>query len=86
MARSLRPVDERPWRDESRAVTALFDPGAPALGGGIYGLPHAPEAARVVLIPVPWEPTTSYRRGTARGPAAILHASRQVDLFDVETG
>lgn len=40
----------------------------------------------MVLIPVPWEPTTSYRRGTARGPAAILRASRQVDLFDTETG
>lgn len=67
-------------------VSALFDPGAPALGGGIYGLPHSPDEARVVVIPVPWEPTTSYRRGTARGPAAILHASRQVDLFDVQTG
>jgi agmatinase len=64
----------------------MFDPGAPALGGGIFGLPHTPDEARVVLIPVPWEPTTSYRRGTARGPSAILHASRQVDLFDVSTG
>jgi agmatinase len=67
-------------------VNASFDPGAPALGGGIYGLPHTPDEARVILIPVPWEPTTSYARGTARGPAAILRASRQVDLFDVETG
>jgi agmatinase len=40
----------------------------------------------VVLIPVPWEPTTSYGRGTARGPAAILHASRQVDLYDLQNG
>ena len=70
----------------SVAVSATFDPGAPALGGGIYGLPHTPDDARVVLVPVPWEPTTSYRRGTARGPAAILRASRQVDLFDHETG
>jgi agmatinase len=67
-------------------VTASFDPGAPATGGGIFGLPHTPDEARVVLIPVPWEPTTSYGRGAARGPAAILHASRQVDLFDVQTG
>jgi len=63
-----------------------FDPSAPALAGGIYGLPHTPDDARVVLLPVPWEPTTSYRRGTARGPRAILDASRQVDLFDVQTG
>lgn len=63
-----------------------FDPAAPARGDGIYGLPHGPEEARIVLIPVPWEPTTSYGRGTARGPAAILHGSRQVDLFDAQTG
>jgi agmatinase len=40
----------------------------------------------VVLVPVPFEATTSYRGGAASGPAAILEASRQVDLFDVETG
>jgi agmatinase len=39
-----------------------------------------------VVIPVPWEVTTSYRAGTAEGPRAILEASRQVDLYDVETG
>ena len=63
-----------------------FDPGAPAHGDGIFGLPHTPDEARIVLIPVPWEPTTSYGRGTARGPASILHGSRQIDLFDGQTG
>jgi agmatinase len=64
-----------------------FDPNAAAaLDSGIYGLPDTPEDAGVVLIPVPWEVTTSYRQGTAGGPAAVLDASRQVDLFDVETG
>jgi agmatinase len=63
-----------------------FDPSGPATFDGIYGLPFAPEEAKVVLLPVPWEPTTSFRKGTARGPRAILEASRQVDLFDRETG
>lgn len=63
-----------------------FDPSAPAQGDGVYGLPFTPEEAKVVLLPVPWEPTTSYRKGTARGPAAILEASKQVDLFDGELG
>jgi len=63
-----------------------FDPAGPAAYDGIYGLPHSAHAARVVLVPIPWEPTTSYRKGTAKGPAALLEASRQVDLFDVETG
>ena len=67
-------------------MSTSFDPSGPASFGGLYGLPDAPETARVVIIPVPWEPTTSYRKGTARGPEAILEASRQVDLFDRETG
>ncbi|MFZ5479739.1 MAG: agmatinase family protein [Myxococcota bacterium] len=63
-----------------------FDPDAPAAGEGLFGLPFTPEEARVVVLPVPWQATTSYRRGTAGGPAALLRASRQVDLFDLEYG
>ena len=62
-----------------------FDPNAPAaLDSGIYGLPFGESDASVVLVPVPWEVTTSYGGGTARGPAAILEASRQVDLYDLD--
>jgi agmatinase len=63
-----------------------FDPSGAAAHDGIFGLPFAPEESRVVLVPVPWEATVSYGSGTAGGPAAILAASRQVDLFDRETG
>lgn len=66
-------------------MTISFDPNAPAaLDSGIYGLPFSESDARVVLIPVPWEVTTSYGGGTAGGPMAILEASRQVDLFDLD--
>lgn len=62
-----------------------FDPNAPAADdAGIYGLPFTPEESDIVLVPVPWEVTTSYGGGTARGPAAILEASSQVDLFHPE--
>jgi agmatinase len=64
-----------------------FDPNAAAApDSGIFGLDSVPDDARVLLVPVPWDATTSYRAGTSRGPAAILSASKQVDLFDVETG
>src|SRR3954447_14184890 len=64
-----------------------FDPSAAApADSGIFGLPHSPDEAHVVLVPVPFEATTSYGGGTSEGPSAILDASRQVDLFDVETG
>jgi agmatinase len=63
-----------------------FDPGAPGLPGKAYGLPHSVDEARVVLVPVPFEATTSYGGGAAEGPSAVLRASAQVDLFDLETG
>lgn len=71
---------------QERGSPAGFDPGGASVFDGIFGLPHTPDEAAVVVVPVPWEPTTSYRRGTAKGPAAILEASRQVDLFDLDTG
>jgi agmatinase len=64
-----------------------FDPDAAAgAESGIYGLPFAPEDSKVVVVPVPFEATTSYGGGTSNGPQAVLEASRQVDLFDQETG
>lgn len=64
-----------------------FDPDAPgASGDGLFGLPHAPEVAKVVVLPVPFEATTSYGRGTANAPRRVLEASRQVDLNDPQTG
>ena len=42
------------------------------------------ETARVLILPVPLEATVSWGRGTARGPRAIIEASRQVELYDRE--
>jgi agmatinase len=67
--------------------TMTFDPDAPAADdAGLYGLPHRVDDAHVVVVPVPFEATVSFRTGTARGPQAILEASRQVDLFDGDVG
>jgi agmatinase len=40
--------------------------------------------AGVVILPVPYEATTSYGGGTSRGPAAIIEASRYIELYDQE--
>ncbi len=64
-----------------------FDPDAAAQPGtGIFGLPFTRKEAGIVLVPVPFDATTSYRPGTANGPGAILDASAQVDLFDRRFG
>ena len=44
------------------------------------------ETSRVLLLPVPYEATTSYGGGTRSGPQAILAASTQVELYDREFG
>jgi len=68
-------------------MKVTFDPNAAALkDSGIFGLPFSIDEAALVLIPVPWEVTTSYGRGTAQGPQAILQASKQIDLFDIDLG
>jgi agmatinase len=52
----------------------------------MYGLPFMAEDSRVIVLPVPFEATTSYGGGTSKGPQAVFEASKQVDLFDQETG
>lgn len=44
--------------------------------------PAAPEKAGFHIIPVPLERTVSYGGGTAKGPAAILEASQQLEAWD----
>ena len=62
-----------------------FNPNDPATAGtNIFGLPFTEENAKLILIPIPWEVTVSYRTGTAKGPEKIIQASMQVDLFDPE--
>ncbi len=51
---------------------------------GIFGLPFTQEDSKLVIIPVPWEVTVSYRQGTARGAEKILQASLQIDLYDAD--
>lgn len=65
-------------------LTDSFDPDAPAGSGRLFGLPFERQACALQILPVPWQATTSFRRGTREGPKAVLEASTQVDLFDVE--
>ena len=57
-----------------------LNPSGVSRKGLLFGLPYQKENAELVLIPVPWEVTTSYGAGTSKGPKAILEASNQVDL------
>ncbi|MGS2739320.1 agmatinase [Sinomicrobium sp. M5D2P17] len=41
--------------------------------------------ARVVLIPVPYDGTSTWQKGADKGPEAFLHASDNMEWFDIET-
>ena len=77
---------------EHRSLASRID-GNPAFP---WELPHvflgldevasSLDGARAVVLPVPYEATTSWGGGTRGGPRAILEASRYVELWDQEAG
>src|SRR5213594_188303 len=54
--------------------------------GGLEPDQTALERARIVMLPVPYDRTASYQKGTARGPRALLEASTHMELYDDELG
>ena len=53
---------------------------------GLDYLLAAPEQASVVIVPVPFEKTSSCGTGSKKGAEAILSASHEVELFDADLG
>lgn len=58
-----------------------FDPNGVGQAGKLFGLPFTPENSEIVVIPVPWDVTTSFKDGASLGPKAVLNVSSQIDLF-----
>jgi len=44
------------------------------------------ERSRIVILPVPYDSTSTYLSGSREGPQAIISASRSMELFDEELG
>ena len=43
------------------------------------------ETAAVAILPVPYDRTSTWKKGADRGAAALMEASQQVELYDIET-
>lgn len=43
------------------------------------------EKSKIVLIPVPYDGTSTWLKGADKGPEAFLKASENMELFDIET-
>lgn len=54
--------------------------------GGLDSSPAALETAHAVVLPAPYDGTTSYRPGTRFGPHALIDASRNMELYDEVLG
>lgn len=42
--------------------------------------------SRIIIVPVPYDATSTYIKGADKGPSAILDASPALEFYDVETG
>jgi len=65
---------------EDKAVQQEYIPLRFAGADSVY------EKSKVIIVPVPYGRTVSYKAGTENGPAAILDASNNLELFDEEIG
>jgi agmatinase len=54
--------------------------------GGALSETRAFDQSAAIILPLPFERTTSYGNGTRNGPRELLAASAQVELWDEEVG
>lgn len=53
--------------------------------GDLPGQYSAKDKSRIVVIPVPYDKTSTWIKGSDKGPAAITEASANMELYDIET-
>jgi agmatinase len=44
------------------------------------------DESKIIIIPVPYDATSTYIRGADKGPAAVIEASPALEFYDIETG
>jgi len=44
------------------------------------------ERSKIVILPIPFDKTSTWVKGSDKGPRAIIEASRHLELYDIETG
>jgi agmatinase len=58
------------------------------VAGRYAGLPDpygAESSAEIVILPIPFDKTSTYQKGSDQGPSALIEASRNMELYDIET-
>jgi agmatinase len=56
--------------------------------GRYAGLPDpygSESSSKIVILPIPFDKTSTYQKGSDKGPDALIEASRNMELYDIET-
>jgi agmatinase len=72
--------------EPSHLTSGRYTAARPENFGGIPEEHSSYESSRAVIFPIPLECSASDHPGTRHGPAAILAASRNIELYDEELG
>lgn len=67
-------------------MPSLRQPSIPWSFGGLNAQESDAASSQIVVIPVPYDSSTSFRAGSREGPNAIIGASRHLEDFDIELG
>lgn len=62
-----------------------YPTGEPHTFGAIDPEDYPYAGAEIAVLPIPYEATTSFGKGTGNGPREIIQASRYIELYDEET-
>lgn len=76
--RVVREMEEKSSHNENSQTGSL----------GYGGLPREftnYEQAKIVILPIPFDKTSTWSKGSDKGPEAIIEASRNMELYDIET-
>jgi agmatinase len=44
------------------------------------------DSSKIVILPIPFDLTSTWMKGADKGPDAVFHASKYLELYDIETG
>lgn len=80
------------FASKANYARGLMKKNPPGQGHGIAGryagLPDTYcnlKTSEIVILPVPFDLTTTYQKGSDKGPEALIEASRNLELYDIET-
>ncbi len=75
-----------PNRSTAKKKKTISKNASPPGFGGLAAEFSSLKKAAIVVVPVPYDGTSTWKKGADRGPAALIDASANMELFDIQTG